>query len=109
MILAIYFLAAFGLAYVVGHSVISKPWREVIAIYAYGNDGGTSDKRLAWLLTLIECPMCFSWWVGLVCGLIGWRYEFVRFDLAPWALPIVLPWATTASSFIIAKITGLVE
>lgn len=67
--LVCYCLAAFGLAYIVGHAKISLFFRVLI--------GGTPSggKPLIpvvgpFLVDLVECPACFGFWEGLAYGWI---------------------------------------
>lgn len=89
--LAFYTVAAFGLAYVVGHSVISRPVREVIALWSEP------------LITLIECPACLGWWVGLGAG-IGLALA----GRLAWALILALAFYTAGANFILGRATGLI-
>jgi hypothetical protein len=56
--LALYALALLGFAFIVGHSAISLPFREALAIL------GARFAPARWLLKLIECAACISWHVG---------------------------------------------
>lgn len=61
--LVLYYLAAFGLAYIAGHSVISEPLRTFV--------GGTIDRPrpfFGWIVSLVECPACFGTWIGALAG-----------------------------------------
>jgi len=49
-----FLLAQFGLAYIVGHSEISLPWRTLLARSQYGER----------LVKFVECPACFGFWAG---------------------------------------------
>lgn len=97
--LVIYFLAAFGLAYIVGHSVISQPVRTFI--------GGPVDKPRAYLglfIALIECPACFGTWIGLVAGAI---YPILFWSASWWVGAIVGACATAGVNFMLGTWTGL--
>lgn len=83
--LIVYVVAAFGLAYIVGHSKISLPVREWIA-----------RTKLAWFLELIECPACLGFWIGLVASFFLGTNWFV------WAL------FTSGSNFLLGKFSGLI-
>lgn len=97
--LALYFLAAFGLAYVVGHSAISMPVRLLI-----GGPEGQPRAFLGFLVALLECPACFGTWTGLVAGafLPGLFQQSTW-----WAGALVAACATAGLNFIIGKATGL--
>ncbi len=131
----LYLLGAFGLAYIVGHSVISLPFRTWL--------GGTPEKQLPspgnftnsttprpghiepakpgalgafgdFLCSLIECPACFGFWCGVAVGLLG------MISLPPdWALnggffvrwigwPIALGCITAGSNFGLSRLTRLI-
>jgi predicted ABC-type sugar transport system permease subunit len=94
--LVFYTLTMFGIAYVAGHSVISLPAREVIAVWSQ------------WLITMIECPACLGWWLGLVSGLIfaftGWR----PFGPAALGIVVTLPFYTAGANYLLARATGLI-
>ena len=72
-------LGSFGAAYVVGHSTISLPLRKALA-------GDETSRWRMFLVTLLECPACFSFHVG--------------FDLALFALPAPA-WVTTSPLFVL--------
>jgi hypothetical protein len=108
--LLFYTVAAFGLAYIVGHSTISLPFRMVI-------DPGpetTTPKAVlaAWFLMLIECPACFGFWEGLFFGML---YAAADGPLYPregalakmlWAVGLAL--YTCGANFILARLTSLI-
>jgi hypothetical protein len=95
----LYFVAAFGLAYLVGHSVISAPIRSFI--------GGPIDKPRAYLgliIALLECPACFGTWTGMAIGSI--RPEI--FLQSSWSAgAVVAACATAGVNFILGSLTGL--
>ena len=96
--LLIYAVSSFGFAYVAGHSVISRPAREVIAVWS------------PWIVDLIECPMCLGFWTGLASGLMlaltsaipeAWQIPAVL-------APPVLAFFTSGCNFMLGRVTGLV-
>lgn len=100
MIDFIYFaFAAFGFAYIVGHSKISLPFRMTLDPVS-----GTMRFRFVrtWLLALIECPACLGFWQGLLFGAL------VRPTWNPYHWS-VLALITCATNLILAKVTGLLE
>lgn len=123
--LIIYTVAVFGFAYLIGHSVISKPWRELIAWWAYdpmqqarSGDGQidhdvplrVTSRPWAYFLDLIECPACLGFWVGLIFGTcLGLTIgpSAVIFPGPAWMLPPVAACFTTGSNFILGRLTGL--
>jgi hypothetical protein len=105
MIQALYFAAAFGLAWIVGHSSISRPFRMLLW-------GGMPDQPAAsavrgFLVELAECPGCFGFWVGLAVG-------FFVPELFP--LPLIRPLvavglgcATAGLNIGFASLLGIVD
>ena len=117
MTAALYLVGAFGLAYIVGHSVISLPLRSWLGGHPGGAevDGGfgkvTPPKPGALgqfgelLCTLLECPSCFGFWTGLVAALL--YPEQVRGFLPFSPVWFTLALVTTGSNFILARLTRL--
>lgn len=108
--LLFYTVAAFGLAYIVGHSAISLPFRMAVDP---GPDVTTPSRVFwAWFLMLIECPACFGFWTGLFAGML---YAAIDGPLYPqegalakmlWAVGLAL--YTTGSNFVLARLTSLI-
>lgn len=105
-----YTVAAFGLAYIVGHSVISLPIR--IAVDPGQELRGPRDAARAWFLMLIECPACFGFWTGLFAGML---YAGLDGDLYPregalakFMFAAGLALYTTGSNFVLARFTNLI-
>lgn len=100
MIYTIYFIAytvaAFGFAYVVGHSRISRPVR--LALW----DVGGPFVRL--FVELLECPACLGFWIGGVTGV-------VLYVNGPLPLPFVAiaPFYTSGANFLLGRATGLIS
>ncbi len=113
--LTIYVFCAFGLAYIVGHAVVTRGLRE----WAYGwgiwrrlvrvdttaaiKPGSTTREPslypLRWLVILIECPSCCGFWEGLAVGWYLWHA----------AGPAVIAGLyTTSTNFFIGRATGLI-
>lgn len=77
-------MSVFGLAWVVADSKISLPFRRIVA-------QRIGDASL--FLTLLECPPCLSFWLGLTVGLtiglglgaIGLAFVCVAFSLLAWS------------------------
>ena len=97
--LFIYTIAAFGCAYVLGHSVASRRVREILWA------AGAIAPMWRWLVMLIECPACLGFW-------IGWAVWIATLSL--W--PIEPPWYlagtagafyTAGSNFLLGRLTGL--
>lgn len=100
IVLALYFLSAFGLAYLVGHSVISRPVRTLI--------GGPVDKPRAYfglLVALLECPACFGTWTGAA---VGAAMPGLFFSSSSWmAGAMIGACATAGANFILGTLTHL--
>ncbi len=87
----LYVFAAFGFAYVVGHSVISRTAREALW------EAGEVAPITRWLVMLVECPACLGFWTGLVAGLVsGWRSR-----------AILLAFFTSGTNLVLATFTGI--
>lgn len=99
--LFIYSVAAFGVAYAIGHSKLTLSLRNQLARET--NDGSTVAY---YALTLMECPACLGFWVGLGAGTSS-----LLFGL-PWdCLFLVLPVAgfyTCGINFILGRATRLI-
>lgn len=90
-----YTISVFGLAYIVGHSRISRPVR--LALY------DTGGRWIRLLVELLECPACFGFWVGIVAGTyltIAWH--------GPFLVPFGVAAYTCGANFIIGRATGLI-
>lgn len=104
MIFAFYFLAAFGLAYIIGHSKISLPFRQALDPGPKIESQG--DVFRSWLLILLECPACLGFWIGLAAAL----YQFpLPLALSDWEFAVLLPLVTCSSNFILGRVTGLIS
>lgn len=62
-----------GLAYIAGESEISYPLRTALA------RAGRAGRKL---VALLECPVCFGFWVGVFLGAF-WPGVFMPIHLAP--------------------------
>lgn len=120
----VYVLAAFGLAYIVGHATISLPFRVWI--------GGTPSKESLnvsagmatpvivpgkpgalgpfgdFLCALIECPACFGFWTGVVSGAFTLVNPPPDIFFSWWSWPIVLGCFTAGSNFVVSRLTRLI-
>lgn len=109
--LLVYFLGAFGLAYIVGHSTLSLPFRQWLGgnPIAEPPQPGALGPFGDFLCALIECPACFGFWIGLIAGkliLIPESLEGAPFSTrAAWAL-----WfgcVTSGTNYILGRLTSL--
>jgi hypothetical protein len=79
------------------------PMRDLIA-----EVGPTGSIRRALGVTtvlMLECPACFSTWVGLICGALIARVVGDYFFL----IPISLACYSAGTSFLLGKITKLID
>jgi hypothetical protein len=91
----VYTVAAFGLAYIVGHSRISRPVR--LALWDVGGFWAQT------FVTLLECPACFGFWIGLAMGLAAFNC-----NVLPWPAILAFPFYTTGMNFLLGRATGLI-
>ena len=103
MALLVYTVSAFGLAYIVGHSKISLPFRQAWADTSM-NVTGVSYALRTFILDLVECPACFGFWIGLGAAIYG-----VVSGSYPHVFLFVLPLYTSGSNYIIGRMTGLIR
>ncbi len=98
--LLFYSVSAFAISYIVGHSTLSKLWRERI----WGDDPETARNVVAVaIVLLLECPACFGFWTGVVAALVGTTpFVVEHLDVVAWGL------FTSGSNLILAKVTKLV-
>lgn len=113
--LLVYSLAAFAVAYVIGHSKISLPLRLAIEPEPpkkVDDDEGSSIRQVRtresfsdslrwWVLLLMECPACLGFWIGLLYGFSS-RNEFG-------ANPLELGFFTCGSNLLLARMAGLMK
>lgn len=125
-----YAVTAFGLAYIVGHSVITRWIREWLAgldfvkcdacdrIVVDDHTEVTSGWKCdacgsgiyyevisprRWIVMLLECPACFGFWIGVTTVVLGLT------DSAPTLRnAVALGLFTSGSNYILAKITRLI-
>ena len=85
-----YLLAAFGVAFTVGHSEITLGAREAL------------DRRgivARWVVRLMECPACLGFHLGWIYALaVGSEFH-----------PVTLAFLTCGSNFILGRLTGLIK
>ena len=100
--LVFYIVSMFGLAYIVGHSAITKRLREwIVGDLSVAEWNHILFRRP--LVDLLECPACFGFWSGIAMALIGSVPFEVQFNVIAWGL------FTAGSNFIIAELTKLVD
>jgi len=103
-------LAAFGLAYIVGHSKISLSFRLLLG--GRPADDPTQYSPPArpeilplipvagpWLVDLLECPACFGFWEGFIGSFVlGQAFEAA----------VLAGCAVAGSNFILGRATRLI-
>lgn len=123
MTIVLFFLAAFGFAFVVGHSKISLPirqwlggWTEASATpnVATGEVIGHVVPHAAavpllgpFLVALAECPGCLGWWLGALTPLV-WPALVAPFGLPLWPSMLMLAFSTSAVNLLLARYVGMV-
>lgn len=100
MSLFIYTISVLGLAFIVGHSKISVPFREWLA--------DLRERRnyvAGFFLEMFECAACFSFHIGWIVALCGFRlgYGALLLDAA------VLALYSCGASLLLGKFAGIVE
>ena len=99
MIWFIYFAAAFGLAFIVGHSQISLPIR--VLVHRMGALG-------RFVVELLECPACFGFWTGFFWVVVpGSSMLPVLLPTGRLGWALVLGCATSGVNFFLANYSGL--
>ncbi len=117
MIWAIYFLAAFGLAYIMGHAQISHGLRVLLGGQPFVADQKNQHLGITipgqdelqplipivgpFLVDLLECVACSGFWIGVASSFQ--MPNVLTSSAISWAL--VLGCTTCASNFIIAGLT----
>lgn len=105
-----YSVAAFGLAYIVGHSGISLPFRMLLDP---GEELATPGQAArSFVLMLMECPACFGFWTGVFSGMLYLGMDGTHYPkegpLAKFLFAAGLALYTTGSNFILARFTKLI-
>jgi hypothetical protein len=101
--LLIYSVACFGLAFILGQSKISLPFRLMLE----PNEMKTPAQAFRmWLLWLFECPACLGFWTGLAWGHFG-RPSVIEGE--PSFVTVVTALFTCGSNFLLSALSGLLE
>lgn len=101
MITVIYIFAGFGLAFIVGYSKISLPFRDLLDPH---RDRSRFRRLRLFLLELIECAACAGFWIGAAFALC----DPVAFHItSPWQ-SILVGAAFSGTNFILGRLTGLI-
>lgn len=118
--LLLFWLAAFGFAFVVGHSKISLPFRQWLGgwvdtqvtpnVQTGEVHGSITTHKPAvpvlgpFVVALAECPGCLGVWIGAAAVLAG----LVSLPFSFWVSVAVCAFATSAVNLLLAKWVGLV-
>lgn len=73
--------AAFGIAWVLGHSKITLAFRYWLGGSVAENKPPKFGRFGYWAISLIECPACLGFWTGLIYAFaVGeqWRFALTR-------------------------------
>lgn len=103
--LTLWTLAQFGLAYIVGHSAISLPFRVALAPEKVETVG---DSVRTFVVTMLECPACFGFWAGAGVAALGcWQYPGLVL-LPAYVMAPAMALATSGSNYLLSRLAGLV-
>lgn len=94
--LAVYTLAAFGLAFVLGFAEITVAARDWLM---------KKGVVLQWFVKLLECPACVGFHIGLWYALVASPEFMVTLKGGP----VELAFFTAATNFVIGRSTGLIQ
>lgn len=92
----VYCFATFGLAFILGYSKIFEPFRA--ALWKAGPAG-------RFLVTLVECPGCLGWWVGVAA--VIFHFDPFGWPLTAWHV-IYAGLFTSGTTMFLAMRSGLV-
>lgn len=112
LLILFYSMVAFGVAYCIGASKISLMWRTPLAAAAkVGAEAGVKPPQFVggmiafFLLTLIECPACTGFWLGVGFARLEAAREFLPGSL--WTTAWLWGFWTVASNLILARLAGI--
>lgn len=95
LVLIVYSIGAFGLAWTIGHSALTYPLRKTLAAH------------FPTLVEGLECLGCIGFWIGVGAG-VGYSVgSNVSTDVAFW-IAVTIPFYTTGSNYILGRLTGLI-
>lgn len=114
MLLLLYVFASFGAAFVLGYSKISLPLREFLAGAAQPYEGPNQSGRVLsftarWLLSLLECPACVAFWLGLVSVLTPFVDGIPLHGISWVIIAPFLGLANTGAVLTLGMLTGLIR
>lgn len=103
--LLVYAVASFGFAYIVGHSKISLPMRQMIDPGAPTVEMTGGKVARGVFLMLLECPACLGFWTGLFAAL----FLNVWPDVSHLGSPLACALFTSGSNLLLSKLGGLLD
>lgn len=123
MLLMLYVFASFGLAFVLGYAKITLPLRNGLyhlasstlpgdyssqnpPVYRYH---GSLRWAARWTLSLLECPACVAFWLGLASVLTPIVDVIPVGGIPGWVLGPILGFANTGAVLALGMITGLIK
>ncbi len=123
LLTVLYAFAAFGFAFIVGYATISLPLRQWLvrtryqrwnpALQSYQWVGSRFLPARQWLVTLLQCPACLGFWIGVVLWaaepLFGAVAALGFHQLPGVVTALVFGLATCASNFILGVLTHLIR
>jgi len=121
IVLTIWTLAAFGLAYIIGHSTITLPFRTwLIGPMRLDRQVNDQDQIVSehwapevwWrgkVVQFLECPACLGFWEGVAGGIWSAAAGGGSSAVPPWSLPIAAALYTCATNFLLARASGLMK
>lgn len=112
LLLLVYTMCAFGLAYSLGSSKLSLVWRSLLAhlVAAGKKPEASSALRLfgalaSFVLVLIECPACTGYWIGVACAQTETAQSVLKAE--PFEASLIFGFWTVATNLILARLAGL--
>jgi hypothetical protein len=104
VVLVVYTISAFGLAFAVGFGRISLPFRRWLEPKTIV---GSGDAFRQMLLYLLECPACLGFWIGLGASFFV-QLDDNRLSLRMGAA-LLTAFYTSGSNFILGRVSGLIR
>lgn len=94
----LYAITAIGLAAIVGWAEISWPVRRAIA---------TLGAPGVFLVRLLECPVCFGFWTGVVAGPLFNPIDLPVLSMGPVMHALITGIFTAGTNLILGRLGGL--
>jgi len=104
--LVVYSFTVFGFVYVVGHAEITQPARDAL----FGSGGITPGLAVRrFILNLIECPACLSWWGGFITSCSVFYYVLAAPFWPATLITFAFAFYSAGTSFVLGRLTGLIS